>query len=66
MSRHSLAGNPTTDRWTVGYNAAVEALNALPGPLVPVFAARLLRVTADPDDDLVYDAGFRHALHQAL
>ncbi|WLP93300.1 hypothetical protein [Gordonia sp. NB41Y] len=52
--------------WNAGHESATELLGQLPGPLVPVFAARLLRVQPDPEDNPSYDGGFRAALFAAL
>ncbi len=56
--------DPST--WWLGYEAAAAKLDLLPGPLVAVVAAQLLRVTPDPLDDPAFDAGFRAALSAAL
>lgn len=53
-------------QWWNGYNAACEALNRLPGPLVRPTAQRVLTTRRDEDDEPNYDAGFRTALRDAL
>lgn len=51
--------------WVNGYNTACEILNALPGPMVALFARKLLSVNDDPADDPRYCAGFRQAMNEA-
>lgn len=56
----------TTNPWINGYNTASEILNELPGPLVALFARKLLSVNDDPADDPRYCAGFRQAMKEAV
>lgn len=54
-----------TNPWINGYEAARQILNELPGPLVALFARKLLSVSDDPADDPRYCAGFRQAMNEA-
>ncbi|OPX15837.1 hypothetical protein [Gordonia sp. i37] len=50
------------DEFTNGYQSAVDTLAEIPGPLLSALIPKLLAVAPDPDDDALYDAGFRQAL----
>lgn len=54
------------NKWVQGYQSATDTLNRLPGPLVVIFASRLLNTTDDPDDDPIYTAGFRQGMRDAI
>lgn len=49
-------------RWTEGYHAARDLMDEIHPEDRREYAAKLLTVTPDPEDDPVYDAGFRGAL----
>ncbi|MGC4933865.1 hypothetical protein ACLQ3C_09280 [Gordonia sp. DT30] len=66
MSAHTSAGNPTADRWSLGYQRAADDLDELPGPVLQDVVRAILRVQPDPDDDPLYDAGYRAGLRTAL